>query len=107
MSKAIKTLLEKIGSRAEIARECDVEPIAVYRWAQSGRIPSQHLPGVLRVSERNKSGVAADDLIAAHVVSPSSDASKGDSSAMASCLSQDVGSASAGNKGRKILRGTA
>ena len=74
MNTQIKTLLDRIGTRAEIADECRVEPIAVYRWGQSGRIPSQHLPGVLRVAERKGADVTADALIAAHDVSPSSDA---------------------------------
>lgn len=75
MEKPIKLLLDKIGTRSEIASECRVEPIAVYRWGQTGCIPSRHLPGVLRVAERNKAGVEADALIAAHDVSPSTDAS--------------------------------
>lgn len=62
----IKTLLEKAGARDEIAAECRVEPIAVYRWGQNGSIPSKHLAGVLRVANRNKADVTAEILLAAH-----------------------------------------
>lgn len=75
MDTPIKKILARIGKRDEIAAECGVDPIAVYRWGQSGCIPSRHLPGVLRVAQRNDAGIAADALIAAHDVSPSSDAS--------------------------------
>ena len=66
MSQRIKNLLNKIGDRDEIAAECGVEPIAVYRWAQNASIPSRHFAGVLRVASRNNAGISADDLISAH-----------------------------------------
>ena len=74
MNTAIKDTLAAIGTRDEIASECGVQPIAVYRWGQSGRIPSQYLPSVLELAKRKRAGVSADDLIAAHKVSPSSSA---------------------------------
>lgn len=80
MSTAIKTLLDQVGTRAEIAAECDVQPIAVYRWQQAGRIPSQYLPLVLELAKRKRAGVSADDLIAAHKASPSSNASLSEAS---------------------------
>jgi hypothetical protein len=95
MSKPVKNLLKQIGKRDEIASECGVAPIAVYRWGESGCIPSKHLPGVLRVAERNNAGIEADALIAAHDVSPSSDVSQIDGS----LPSKDVGSGNANVKG--------
>ena len=73
MNTAIKDTLAAIGTRAEIAAECDVQPIAVYRWEKAGRIPSQYLPIVLEIAKRKRAGVSADDLIAAHKASPSND----------------------------------
>lgn len=66
MKQRIKNLLAKVGSREEIAAECGVEPIAVYRWAQNGSIPSKHLAGVLRVATRNNTGITATVLLTAH-----------------------------------------
>ena len=77
MQNPVANIIKKVGTRAEISRECGVEEIAVYRWEKSGSIPSKHLPGVLRVSERNGAGVTADALLAAHERSPSSDTSAG------------------------------
>ena len=66
MKQRIKNLLAKVGSREEVAIECGVEPIAVYRWAQNGSIPSKHLAGVLRVATRNNTGVTATSILEAH-----------------------------------------
>lgn len=66
MAHDIKNLLDKAGSRDEIATECKVAPIAVYRWGQNGSIPAKHLAGVLRVANRNKAGITAEILCAAH-----------------------------------------
>lgn len=66
MNERIKNLLARIGSRDEIAAECGVEPIAVYRWAQNGSIPSKHLAGVLRVATRRRAGITAKALLLAH-----------------------------------------
>lgn len=70
MENKVSQILDLVGSRLEIAAECGVEPIAVYRWRTAGSIPSKHLPGVLRVSKRNKAGVTAEALCEAHEVSP-------------------------------------
>lgn len=66
MTQRIKNILSKIGGRDEIAAECGVEPIAVYRWGRNGSIPSKHLAGVLRVASRNNTGITAEDLLSAH-----------------------------------------
>ena len=66
MKHKIRKLLAEVGSREEIAQECGVQPIAVYRWGQNGAIPSKHLAGVLRVAVRNKSGLTAEHLLSAH-----------------------------------------
>lgn len=66
MTKTVKDILELIGEREEIAHECGVEPIAVYRWGQNNSIPSKHLSGVLRVASRNQADVTADSLLSAH-----------------------------------------
>lgn len=66
MENTVKSLLARTGTRDEIAAECGVDPIAVYRWGQNGSIPSWHLAGVLRVASRNKAGVTADLLCIAH-----------------------------------------
>ncbi|MFX4298535.1 hypothetical protein [Pseudosulfitobacter pseudonitzschiae] len=66
MKNAIENILELVGPREEIALECGVEPIAVYRWGRNGSIPSRHFAGVLRVSKRNGADVTADTLCKAH-----------------------------------------
>lgn len=66
MTANIENILTRVGSREEIAAECGVDPIAVYRWGKNGSIPSKHLSGVLRVANRNKSSVTAETLCAAH-----------------------------------------
>lgn len=70
MKSAVQGILAKIGPRVEIASECGVEPIAVYRWERNGSIPSRHFAGVLRVGERNNAGVSAEDLCRAHDRTP-------------------------------------
>lgn len=76
----VGAVLAAIGTRDEIASECGVQPIAVYRWGQSGRIPSQYLPSVLELAKKKRAGVSADDLIAAHKVSPSTETSLSEAS---------------------------
>ena len=66
----VKALLSKIGTNQELANECGVAAIAVYRWAKSGSIPSKHLAKVLAVSERKGSEVTAEQLINAMASEP-------------------------------------
>lgn len=73
MRTQIKDILAEVGGREEIALECGVEPIAVYRWGQNGSIPSRHLAGVLRVAKRNGADVTAEQLCILHDQSPSSE----------------------------------
>ncbi|MGB1266172.1 MAG: hypothetical protein ACPG6L_10640 [Nereida ignava] len=72
MNTAIKKTLRSIGTRNEIASECGVDPIAVYRWGQNGSIPARHFAGVLRVAKRNNIAVTAEYLSDLHDQSPSS-----------------------------------
>jgi hypothetical protein len=71
MKNIIQDILAQTGARDEIAKECNVAPIAVYRWAQNASIPSRHFAGVLRVAERNGAAVTAEVLCAAHDKTPS------------------------------------
>jgi hypothetical protein len=96
MNTAIKETLASIGTRDEIASECGVDPIAVYRWGQNGSIPSRHFAGVLRVAKRNNSAVTAEYLSNLHDQSPSSGFDQPD----VSRLSKDVGSAKRNVKGQ-------
>jgi hypothetical protein len=72
MTKDVKELLARAGTKEQIAQECDVQPIAVYRWGQNDSIPAKHLAGVLRVANRNKAGITAEILCAVHDRSPTS-----------------------------------
>jgi len=73
MKNTIQDILAQTGARDEIANECNVAPIAVYRWAQNASIPSRHFAGILRVAKRNGAAVTADLLCAAHDKTPSAD----------------------------------
>ncbi len=66
LMKTVTEILDASGSREEIAQECGVEPIAVYRWHTSGRISARHHAGVLRVAKRNGADVTAQMLVDAH-----------------------------------------
>ncbi|WP_425070676.1 carph-isopro domain-containing protein [Sagittula sp. S175] len=75
--KTVPEIIDAAGDRIEIAKECGVEPIAVYRWHTKGAIPAWHHAGVLRVAQRNGANITADMLCMAHDKSPASSAQKG------------------------------
>lgn len=70
MNKSVRNLIKQAGPRDEIAAECGVEPIAVYRWARSHSVPAKHFAGVIRVSSRLETGVTAEMLASAHDGNP-------------------------------------
>lgn len=64
--QTVLDILKAVGERAEIASECGVEEIAVYRWGKNASIPAKHWGGLLRVAVRNKVHVTPDMLVDAH-----------------------------------------
>lgn len=67
----VASILAAAGTRTEIADECGVKPIAVYRWERNGSVPAKYWGGILRVAARNKADVTADLLCRAHDLSTS------------------------------------
>lgn len=64
----VADLLNAAGDKSELARECKVAPIAVYRWATSGSIPAKHHAGVLRVAKRNGADLNGEPITAEMLV---------------------------------------
>lgn len=63
---SVSEIICAIGRRQELADECMVAPIAVYRWVVKEAIPARHFAAVLRVAERNGVQVTAKMLCDAH-----------------------------------------
>jgi transcriptional regulator with XRE-family HTH domain len=61
-NSTITAALSQWPSRDEVAKDAGVEPVAVRRWEERGRIPSKHFAALLCGARRRELQVEAHQL---------------------------------------------